>query len=142
MRYQRFCDRFIVRLESGESVLEELTELLATENIGFANVSAAGAVAWVRLAYWNAQSQTYEERDFGEQLEVVSFEGNSSFKDGKPFLHLHAVFARQDFSTLGGHLRDARVHPTMEIWLRAEDVPVSRIHDATTGLDLLDLPGQ
>ena len=51
MRYQRFGDRFIVRLESGESVLEELTELLATENIGFANVSAAGAVAWVRLAY-------------------------------------------------------------------------------------------
>jgi len=123
-------------------VLEELTELLATENIGFANVSAAGAVAWVRLAYWNAQSQRYEEHEFGEQLEVVSFEGNSSLKDGKPFLHLHAVFARHDFSTLGGHLRDARVHPTMEIWLRAEDVPVGRVHDATTGLDLLDLPGQ
>jgi uncharacterized protein len=140
MRQKRFGERYIVRLERGESVVESLTTFLADEGIDFANLSAAGAVQWVRLAYWNADTRRYEEREFDEQLEVVSFQGNSSLKDGKPFLHLHAVFARRDFSTLGGHLREARVHPTLEVWLSAEDVPVRRAHDAASGLDLLDLP--
>jgi predicted DNA-binding protein with PD1-like motif len=140
MRYRRFGERFIVRLESGESVVQCLTEFLGQEHIGFATVSAAGAVASVRLAYWNAASHKYEDRDFDEQLEVVSFEGNASLKDDQPFLHLHAVFAREDYSTIGGHLREARVNPTMEVWLRAEDVPVRRVHEDSTGLDLLDLP--
>jgi uncharacterized protein len=140
MRYQRFGERYIVRLDRGESVIETLTAFLAAEGIDFANLSAAGAVQWVRLAYWNAETRRYEDQEFDEQLEVVSFQGNSSLKEGKPFLHLHGVFARRDFSTLGGHLREARVHPTLEVWLRAEDVPVRRAHDAATGLDLLDLP--
>jgi uncharacterized protein len=110
------------------------------EHIEFANVSAAGAVAWIRLAYWNATSRKYEEREFDEQLEIVSFQGNSSLKDNKPFLHVHGVFAREDFSTIGGHIKELRVHPTLELWLRTEDVPVRRVHEPATGLDLLDLP--
>jgi predicted DNA-binding protein with PD1-like motif len=136
VRYQRFGERYIARLESGESAVETLTRFLAREAIAFANLSAAGAVRWARLAYWNADSCRYEDREFDEQLEVVSFQGNSSLKDGKPFLHLHAVFARRDFSTLGGHVREARVHPTLEVWMRTEDVPVRRVHDAASGLDL------
>ena len=139
MLHKRFGERFIVRLESGEGLVDSLTGLLSEADVGFANVSAAGAVAWAQLAYWNAQSKKYEEREFSEQLEVVSFQGNASLKDGKPFLHIHAVFARQDFSTIGGHVKDLRVHPTLEIWLRTEDVDVNRVHDPSSGLDLLGL---
>jgi hypothetical protein len=41
---------------------------------------------------------------------------------------------------LGGHIEDARVHPTLEVWLRAEEIPVPRTRDDDSGLDLLDLP--
>ncbi len=140
MRFQRFADRYIARLESGEQTIETLTKFLGSEGIEFANISAAGAVSHVRLGYWNAQSREYEFRDFDEQLEVVSFQGNSALKDDAPFLHLHGVFARRDFSVVAGHIKEARVHPTLEIWLRSERVPVRRAHDATSGLDLLDLP--
>ncbi len=140
MRHQRFGERAIVRLESGETVIQTLAAFLRTEGISFANISAAGAVSLVRLAYWNATTRRYEEQEFGEQLEVVSFQGNAALKDGEPFLHLHGVFARRDFTTLGGHVKEARVHPTLEVWLRTEDVPVRRAKDEATGLDLLDLP--
>ena len=140
MRFQRFGERYLLRFESGEAAIKTLTHFLDAELIEFANVSAAGAVASVRLAYWNAHLRKYEERDFAEQLEIVSFQGNSSLKDDKPFLHLHGVFARQDFSTIGGHVKELRVHPTLELWLRTEDVPVRRVHDDPSGLDLLDLP--
>ncbi len=140
MRFQRFDDRYVVRLESGEAVIETLTTFLRSERIAFANLSAAGAVSAVHLGYWNARTKSYEFRQFEEQLEVVSFEGNSWLKDGAPFLHLHGVFGREDFSVIGGHIKEARANPTFEVWLRTEDVPVPRKHDPSTGLDLLDLP--
>jgi predicted DNA-binding protein with PD1-like motif len=140
MRFQKFGDRYIVRLESREPVIESLTAFLRDERIEFANLSAAGAVRWVHLGYWNADTRAYEYREVAEQLEVVSFQGNGSLKDGEPFLHLHGVFGRRDFSVLGGHIKEARVHPTLEVWLRTEDIAVRRAKDEASGLDLLDLP--
>ena len=120
MQYQQFGERYIVRLESGEPIVETLTRFCKEQRIEFANLSAAGAVEWVRLGYWNARTRQYEYREVEEQMEVVSFQGNSSLKDGEPFLHLHGVFGRQDFSVLGGHIKEARTHPTLEAWLRAD----------------------
>ena len=77
MRFQRFDDRYIVRLESGEPVINTLLEFLRSEQVEFANLSAAGAVSGVCLGYWNAETHAYEYREFDEQLEVVSFQGNS-----------------------------------------------------------------
>ena len=139
MRFQEFGDRYAVRLDSGEPVFESLTRFLDARGLGFANVSAAGAVKSVKLGYWNAQSKQYQLRDFEEQLEVVSFQGTASLKDGQPFLHVHGVFGRPDYSVIGGHVKEAVVHPTFEVWLRTEDISVPREHDAATGLDLLAL---
>ena len=140
MRFQCFGERYIVRLESGELLIQTLTKLLEAEHIAFANLSAAGAVSTAQLGYWNPDSRSYEYRDFDEQMEVVSFQGNASLNDGKPFLHIHGVFGRRDFSVVGGHVKEAHVHPTFEVWLRTEDIPVSRTKEPKTGLDLLDLP--
>lgn len=62
MRYRRFGDRYIVRLDSGEPVREALAGFLRSEAISFANPSAAGAVRAVRLGYWQADSRTYVRR--------------------------------------------------------------------------------
>ena len=79
-------------------------------------------------------------------MEVVSLGGNCSLKEdetglGNPFLHVHCVLSRRDYSVVGGHLREARVRPTLEVWLRTSPTPVRRAHDDATGLDLLDLEG-
>jgi predicted DNA-binding protein with PD1-like motif len=140
MRFQQFADRYIVRLASGELLVETLTDFLKREGIEFASLTAAGAVEWVRLGYWNATTRDYEYRDFAEQLEVVSFEGNASLKDGEPFLHVHGVFGRHDYTTIGGHIKEARIRPTGEVWLQTEKIAVRRTKDPATGLDLLDLP--
>jgi predicted DNA-binding protein with PD1-like motif len=50
------------------------------------------------------------------------------------------VFSRRDFSVVGGHVEEARVYPTLEVWLRTERIPVRRVQDEKSGLDLLDLP--
>jgi predicted DNA-binding protein with PD1-like motif len=140
VRFQRFGDRYIVRLMSGEPLIETLHTFLRDEHIEFANLSAAGAVRSAKLAYWNASTHAYEAREFDQQMEVVSFQGNASLKDDAPFLHLHGVFGRSDFSCVGGHIQEATVHPTFEVWLKTEDVAVRRAREPESGLDLLDLP--
>ena len=49
MRIQRFDERFIVRIEAGERVVATLLDFLRREGVGFANLSAAGALrsAWL-----------------------------------------------------------------------------------------------
>ena len=140
MRFRRFEDRYIVRIERDEPLKETLLAFLRAEDVEFANLSAVGAVRSVRLGYWNAETRAYEYRDVEENMEVVSFQGNASRKGGQPHLHLHGVFSRRDFSVLGGHVEEAWVYPTLEVWLRTEDVHVGRVEDEHSGLDLLDLP--
>ncbi len=140
MRFQEFGNRFVIRLEDGEPVMQTLTEFLQQHQIGFTNVSAAGAVKGVCLGYWDSGAKQYNYREFQEQLETVSFQGNGALKEGKPFLHIHGVFGRSDYSVVGGHVKEAWVYPTFEVWLRTEDIAVRRSHDDRTGLDLLDLP--
>ncbi|HEX6511183.1 MAG TPA: DUF296 domain-containing protein [Chloroflexota bacterium] len=139
MLFQQFGERYVVRLEASEPVIETLTGFLTKQGVGFANVSAAGAINRLRLGSWDPDRKEYQFQDFDEQLEVVSFQGNASIKDGKPFLHIHGVFGRSDYSVIGGHVKEAWTYPTFEVWLRTEDIRVSRAKDQATGLDFLDL---
>src|SRR5687767_13826346 len=86
MRVQRFGERFIVRTEAGELVTATLLEFLKSENVGFANLSAAGALSSAEIGFWDPDRQEYVYREFEEQLEVVSFVGNASQREGEPFL--------------------------------------------------------
>lgn len=140
MRVQRFDERFIVRIEAGEPVVATLLDFLRHEGVGFANLSAAGALSSARIGFWEPDRQAYAYREFDEQLEVVSFVGNASLLEGEPFLHVHVGLGRADLTVVGGHLQEAIVNPTIEVWLRTEDVNVRRTRDPETGLDLLDLP--
>ena len=141
MEYQRFGDRYQVRLESGERVVASLTRLAEQESIGYASVTGLGAVRSVAVAYFNVQTREYETHQLEEQLEVTSLIGNFTLKDGRPFLHAHVNLGRRDLSTLGGHLMEAVAHSTLEVWLvREQGAAVQRLPDDESGLSLMRLP--
>lgn len=141
MLYQRFGDRYQVRIESGESVVESLTRLAEAEEMGYATLTGIGAVRRASLAYYNVDTREYETHDLEEQLEVVSLVGNVSLRDGNPFLHVHAALGRRDLTMVGGHLMDAVAHATLEVWMQREAANVHRFSDES-GLALLQLPSR
>jgi predicted DNA-binding protein with PD1-like motif len=75
VRFQQFDGRYIVRLEAGEPIVATLESFLRAQGADFASITAAGAVESIRLSYWDPDKRAYQGRDFPEQLEVVSFEG-------------------------------------------------------------------
>ncbi len=140
MEYQRFGDRYQVRLHAGDELLESLTRLLESEGIGYAAMSGLGAVRQIELGYYDQERQDYDRHQLGEQMELLSLIGNATMRDGRPALHIHASLARRDLSAIGGHVFAAVANPTMEIWLRREAAVVERDYDDATHLALMQLP--
>jgi predicted DNA-binding protein with PD1-like motif len=139
VQYKQLGDRYIVRLESGEEIMQTLTAFLSEKEVQAASIMAIGAVRSAELAYWNAETREYESREFEEQMEVLSLLGNCSLREGKPFPHLHCTLSKRDFTVIGGHLNKAHIHPTLEIWLEPGDGTIIRARDPRSGLFLLDL---
>ena len=70
---------------------------------------------------------------------MLSITGNITHFRENDFLHAHCVLGREDGTTVGGHLIEALVFPTLEIFLCDELEHLMREYDEETGLALLRL---
>ena len=139
MRFQRFGDRYQLRLESGEPVAPTLLGWLRQQDIGYATMTGLGAVRSAMVSYWNAVTSEYEQHALDDQMEVVSLVGNVTLKDGAPFTHIHVTLGRRDLHILGGHFNDATVNPNLEVWVQPEAESVERVLDESCGLYVMNL---
>lgn len=141
---EHFCikDKTIVRQDKGDEIISSLTELFAEsfEEGGpfFGTVEGIGGCDLVEIGIFDPVAKTYVVHKREGMLELVSLIGNLTEKDGKPFFHLHAVFAYNDENgkpqTLSGHLLKARIGLTAEIVVTAIDTRVSRQDDEAIGI--------
>jgi predicted DNA-binding protein with PD1-like motif len=73
-----------------------------------------------------------------EEFEMVSLNGNGSIVEGKPFIHAHGMFGRNDFTTVGGHVFKLTVSVTCEMFLIKLDGQISRTNNEEFNLKLLE----
>jgi uncharacterized protein len=130
---------YVVVLDEGDRVLDELAFFARKNRIGTASVTAIGGLSSATLAYFNVDNKEYEEIPVDEQVEVLTLAGDLIGDADHPQLHLHAVVGRRDGTTLGGHLRDARVRPTLEVMVTEAPPHLVRRIDTHSGLPLIDL---
>lgn len=129
---------FAIVLESGEEALASLNAFVTRENIGAAQFSAIGAFSGAVLNYFDWERKAYQPIPVNEQVEVASLTGDVALTpDGKPALHIHAVFGRRDGTALAGHLSEARVRPTLEVVLTESPAHLRKQHDPESGLALI-----
>lgn len=74
-----------------------------------------------------------------EQVEVLSLVGDLVLEDGEPTIHAHVVLGRPDAATLGGHLLEGQVWPTLEVILSEAPAVLHKRIDPETGLALINL---
>jgi uncharacterized protein len=67
--------------------------------------------------------------------------GDLILEDGEPKVHAHVVLGRSDGSTVGGHLLEGDVWPTLEVVLTEAPGSLRKRLDPETGLALIDLDG-
>lgn len=122
----------------GDQAVGTLTEFAVEHDLQAGSFTAIGAFSSTRVAWFNLDTREYEEIAVDEQVEALSIVGDLALKDGRPFVHAHAVLGRRDGSVIGGHLLEATVRPTLELFLHVYSEPLRRVPDQASGLALID----
>lgn len=140
MEVKRLQDAYLVRLEKGEEVIESLEHFADAYRLGFASLVAIGTFERVTLGYYDPEAKAYRNQGVEEGVEVLTMSGNvSRGEDGRRMVHAHVIVGRSDYSTLGGHVVEATVGPTLEVIVQIAPTTIRRRHDPDTGLQLWDL---
>ena len=138
MKVKRTEDGFFVVLDAGDEIIASLKEIAANERIALASFTGIGAVRDAILGYLDIDRKEYLKQQFGpESLELLSMIGNTARMNDEPVIHCHVVLGDREMRTFGGHLFQARVSVTVEIFIRILEGEVAREFDPRFGANLL-----
>jgi len=128
----------LLRLEKDEELLATILSYAKENDIGAGYLSGIGALEKGVIGFFDVATQKYLHVPF-QEVELISCLGNvAKNKDtGEPVVHAHILLGKKDGSTLGGHLVEAFVSVTAEIYLVETRPTVFRTKDGQTGLYLL-----
>ncbi len=129
---------WVLVFATGDDPVPELERFAAEQELRGAHLTAIGAFSEAVVAWFDWDARAYRPIRFREQVEVLSLAGDVAIADGRPRLHAHVVLGRRDGSAVGGHLRSARVRPTLEVVLEETPAHLVRVHDPGSGLALID----
>ena len=76
MKYKRFDDTIVVRIDRGEEILDKIRELALAENIKLASVAALGATNDFTVGVFNTAEKKYYSNEFKGAFEIVSLTGS------------------------------------------------------------------
>lgn len=128
-----------VRLEIGEDVVSSASEICTKENVKSAVIHGIGAAKSAKIGLFDFDKGEYKENVFNEFMELTSLDGSMTKMNGETYIHLHANFGREDGSVIGGHLKEAIIGATAEIFIFTLEDEITRFHDDVTTLNLMDL---
>jgi predicted DNA-binding protein with PD1-like motif len=131
-------DRILMgSLPHGSDLLGEFIDICVQEKIRLGRIEALGSVQRARLGFYHQQAREYRYQTINMPLEITSFSGNVSLREGGPFVHAHAVLSGARGRSYGGHLASGTLVFACEFTIEVFDGPeFSREYDRKTGLGL------
>ncbi|NMB56377.1 DNA-binding protein [Candidatus Beckwithbacteria bacterium] len=127
---------YLIRIQRGEKIIETLKTFCKEKKIEGGFFYGLGAVDWVELAHYDVVKQKYSSLSFEKAYEVSNLTGSIGVEQDL-IIHAHMTLADNQMQALAGHLIDARVSGTAEIYLQA--LPkLNKKFDKETGLKLFD----
>lgn len=135
---------YAVVMDDGDKLATSLGLFASQTGVDAAAFTAIGGVSSATLGFFDPHISDYREIQVDDQAEVVSLVGNitgDADMDGGQgrTVHGHLIVARADGSTVGGHLLEATVRPTLEVVVTEHPAHLRRHYDPRSGLALLDL---
>jgi predicted DNA-binding protein with PD1-like motif len=129
---------YAVIFRKGDEVLSGLTDFAIQYHVGAAHFTGIGAISTATVGWLNLPKKMYNAIHVDQQVEVLSMIGDVALYNGKPVVHAHLVLGKSDGSTVGGHLWEANVNPTLEVFVSVDPVPLQKKPDDESGMKLID----
>ena len=140
MKYRRFKDTIVVRMDKGDDIMEGINAVIKAEDIKLAHVSALGATDDFTIGIFNNEKRAYDQRHItGAVHEILSLNGTITTMNGKPYIHVHISAASGKGEVVGGHFIGGTICLTCEMVIRIIDGTVDRIHDDVLDINIYDL---
>ena len=130
---------YAVVFAKGDEVLSGLTEFAIAENFTAGAFTAIGALKSARFGWFDEKRKAFRHILINEQVELVSFIGNVALVNATPQIHAHCGVAYSDGQMRGGHLLEAIVWPTFELFFTTWPTPLIKVHDDETDLSFFNL---
>jgi predicted DNA-binding protein with PD1-like motif len=132
---------FAIVFDTGDEVITGLLAFAKEQKLAASHFAGIGAAERVTLGFFELGKRDYKKIPINEQVEVMSLLGNICLEEnGEPKVHAHMVVGKPDGSAHGGHLLEAHVRPTLEVFLVESPSQLRRKMNAEVGLALIDLP--
>lgn len=139
MKCRKYGNTLALRVDRGEELVTAIRSVCEAEGVKLGFLTGLGAVDHAVVGLYRVSEQKYYSHTFDGEMELTSLIGNVTEKDGKVYLHLHANFAKDSGQVVGGHLNEAVISGTGEIFIRILEGNLGRRTDPETGLNLFDL---
>ena len=125
----------VVRRDKGDEIAKSLRDVAKREGLNLASVSGIGATDDFEVGVFDLDCGDYKRFRFCGNHEIVSLAGNVTTKDGAPYIHLHNTCAGEVGKIVGGHLFEAKISLTAEIFLQKGAGAADRLRDETLGIN-------
>jgi len=118
----------VFRFEDGKDVIESLKRVTKEHRIQSGVI--LGGIGMLRdseISFYSREKAGYVTSKFDEPVELLSLSGNISLRNNEIFFHLHVALAKEDKSAIGGHLKKATVHNTIEgVIVKLSEIKLTR----------------
>ena len=136
MEYRKFDSTYLIRMDRGEEILEQLRLFAQAEGVRLASIQAIGAVNDFTVGLFHTGDKKYLSEQYTGDHEIVSLTGTIDTMDGAFYCHLHMSARRYDGRVLGGHLNRAVVSATCEMVVTVLSGTIDRVRNEEIGLNL------
>ena len=137
MKHKELNGVYILLLSHGEKIVESVTDFCRKNSIAAAQFNAVGALKEVEIGFYNLSTKTYKWKKAEAELEIDNITGNVAAFEGEPFVHAHATVSDNEMHAFGGHLKEALVGASCEVFLMPLQGRIERKYDEKTGLKLM-----
>ena len=139
MKIKRFGEGWVIRLETGERIVETLAAFCGKKKIRAGSFAGIGTCRGAELGFFDWEKKVYRWKKLKGDFEITALVGNVSLLEGKPLVHAHVTLGGRDFRAWAGHLKEAETLATCEIVLTPFPGELSRIPDAASGTSKLKI---
>jgi uncharacterized protein len=138
MQFEKFGNKYIVRLDKGEEIVETLKQFCEKEKIYLASVSGIGATNKVVVGLFDAETKKYHSTELTGNFEISPLSGNVSTMNNEVYMHLHINICDKENKSFGGHLNSAIVSATFEAIIDVIDGKIDRAFNPDVGLNTIE----
>jgi hypothetical protein len=136
MKAKRFGNKFIVRIDKGEEIVEILKQFCKDNGIKLGSVIGIGATNKATIGLFEVETKKYHSKELVGNHEIAPLYGNISTMNGEVYLHIHANLCDSKHNSFGGHLSSAIVSATFEGIIDTIVGEIDREFDDEIGLNL------